>query len=486
MEESSVECRKCHAEILDGARFCIRCGTLLEGAPSPGTRTLTSRPPAPFTALLSPQGSALASPEPASSLSEAMGNAVEQAEEASWTEAAGGTGETPEITGEARTLSLAGMAADLAAVAKAPSPETDPIRRHDSMVDFSRDELLRRARVKQSMKRAGLAGMDLSGLNLEGVDFGRADLEGANLENAKLRGAILRSANLRGAKLRGADLAQADLDKADLEDAELEGASLEGAQLKRASLVSARLGNANLTGADLTGAELDFADLTGANLKTAVLCFAELTEATLRNVDLSQADARHALFRDAELEGALLHDAHLAGADLSGIRTARVRAERIDVSDAGDGSALREGDHAIAFLRGEEPSSAALATTRYFGKGDVLRDATLEFGKNSVIRIDSRFQNCSIRLSEGAELTIGEEGVLKDCSIVGAGKIIVHGRFFERTSPGIAGARSVVVSSRGGIVSGIEQAPGATVFAFEPGCRLRVKIHKIETPQAAE
>ena len=38
-----------------------------------------------------------------------------------------------------------------------------------------------------------------------------------------------------------------------------------------------------------------------------------------------------------------------------------------------------------------------------------------------------------------AELTIGEPGVLKDCEIVGRGKITVHGRFFERKSPGIVG-----------------------------------------------
>ncbi|HEY3500121.1 MAG TPA: pentapeptide repeat-containing protein, partial [Polyangiaceae bacterium] len=291
MEVSSVECRKCHAEMFDGARFCIRCGSALEGVASVTTRTLTSRPPAPFSELLSPSNPAAPGPASATSLSEAMGNAVQQAEE-SWSAPA---------EPDTRTLSLAEMAADLATVAaKAPLAGTaDPIRRQEEkMVDLSRDEVLRRARVKQSMKRAGLAGMDLAGVNLEGVDFGRADLEGANLENAKLRGAILRSANLRGAKLRGADLAEADLDKADLEDAELEGVFLAGAQLKRASLVSARLGNANLTGADLTGAELDFADLTGSNLKNAALCFAELTEATLRNVDLSQADARHALFKD--------------------------------------------------------------------------------------------------------------------------------------------------------------------------------------------
>ena len=34
--------------------------------------------------------------------------------------------------------------------------------------------------------------------------------------------------------------------------------------------------------------------------------------------------------------------------------------------------------------------------------------ATLEFGDGSRIHIDSRFDNCSITLGEGAELTIGE------------------------------------------------------------------------------
>jgi hypothetical protein len=62
----------------------------------------------------------------------------------------------------------------------------------------------------------------------------------------------------------------------------------------------------------------------------------------------------------------------------------------------------------------------------------------------------------------------------------------VHGRFFERQSPGIRGVRRLVVSSRGGVVGAIEQAPEATVFAFEPGCRLRVKIAQAKVPEAAE
>jgi hypothetical protein len=103
-----------------------------------------------------------------------------------------------------------------------------------------------------------------------------------------------------------------------------------------------------------------------------------------------------------------------------------------------------------------------------------------------VIHIDSRFENCLITLGEGAELTIGRSGVLKGCEIVGAGRITVHGRFFERASPGIAGARSVTVSGTGAVVGGLQQAAQATVFAFEPGCRLRVKIMRPPALEAAE
>jgi hypothetical protein len=103
-----------------------------------------------------------------------------------------------------------------------------------------------------------------------------------------------------------------------------------------------------------------------------------------------------------------------------------------------------------------------------------------------VIHIDSRFENCLITLGEGAELTIGKTGVLKACEIVGSGRITVHGRFFERSSPGISGARNITVSSSGAVVGGLEQSAEATVFAFEPGCRLRVKILKPRVREAAE
>jgi hypothetical protein len=332
------------------------------------------------------------------------------------------------------------------------------------MADLTKDEVLRRVRAKQSLKRAGLAGLDLSGANLEGVDFSRADFDGAILDDAKLAGAQLANASLRGASLKRADLTGANLARADLENADLCDARLVRADLERASLPNAKLERATLCEAKLIGAEL--------------------SDAVMSAADLSRADARHTSF-----DGALLNGLRIDGAKLSGASFVRARVstpifEWIDVSDGGDGSQRLDGERVFAFLGGRRDS--VLPKTRYFGKGDVLRDAKLEFGEGSVIHIDSRFENCSITLGEGAELTIGKSGVLSSCEIVGGGRITVHGRFFERATPGIAGARSITVSNSGAIVGGLEQAEEATLFAFEAGCRLRVKILKPRMRTAAE
>ena len=52
----------------------------------------------------------------------------------------------------------------------------------------------------------------------------------------------------------------------------------------------------------------------------------------------------------------------------------------------------------------------------------------------------------------------------------------MHGHFFERESPGIVGARQVMVSANGALVASVKQHAELTRFAFERGSRLRVKI----------
>ena len=363
-------CPKCHTEMFLGARFCVRCGVRLDASGAQVSADI-------FTADLKPRVVPPQAPTTVEEIDEGF-EAIEPEDE------------TPII--DPKPSARAAQAA--------PEPEQADKRRSQEMAEYSRDEVLRRVRNKQSLKRAGLSGIDLAGVNLEGVDFGRADLDGANLANAKLAGAVLRSAYLRGTVLTGADLSLTDL------------------------------GRADLTGAKLSGARLCGADLSHT----------DLTDADFSRADLAQADLRQATLCRTNLEGALIEQAK----------------------------------------RGSE------STTRYFGKGDVLRDATLEFGEGSVIQVDSRFENCSIALGEGAELTIGEPGVLKNCSIVGRGNIVVHGRFFERSSPGIVAPRSLLVSTHGAVVGSIEQAQESTAFAFEPGCRLRVKILEPRERLAAE
>ena len=46
------------------------------------------------------------------------------------------------------------------------------------------------------------------------------------------------------------------------------------------------------------------------------------------------------------------------------------------------------------------------------------------------------------------------------------------------------GPKSLVVSARGAMVGAVEQSEDTTVFAFQPGCRLRVKILRPAAPQA--
>ena len=262
----------------------------------------------------------------------------------------------------------------------------------------------------------------------------------------------------------------ADLSGANLMNSNLQGATLDGALFVGAVLSDADLRGASALATNLEGAHLERATLDGAALNRAVL---------------DDADLRHASLAGAKLEGASMRRAKVGGANFAGAEIEGLALDWLDASLLADGGQRLEGARAVAFLRGEAPREEA-SGTRYFGKGDMLRDATLEFGEGSRIFIDSRFDNCAITLREGAELTIGEAGVLKSCSIVGQGRVIVHGRFFERQSPGIAGVRSLVVSARGGLVGGIEQDPGGTSFAFEPGCRLRMKILRPRLPVAAE
>jgi len=213
------------------------------------------------------------------------------------------------------------------------------------------------------------------------------------------------------------------------------------------------------------------------NFSRAHLQKADLTGASLMRTNFSGADLRKANLDKAKLEGTILTGARIAGIASKTAAIGAVTMDWVDVAADDDGHKRLQGEAAMAVLTGKEPEGGKKqSTTRYFGAGDVLRFAALEFDSGATVEIESRFEQCSITLGEGTELVVGSEGVLAGCNIKGGGNITIHGQFFEGESPGIAEPKRLVVTNGGVLVGSVMQAEVPTQFAFEPGSRLRMKI----------
>ncbi len=375
------------------------------------------------------------------------------------------------------------------------------------MADYSREEVLDKSNKGESLERADLRNIELNQAQLENANLRRADLEGVNLEESNLRNAVLSNANLRDSYLVNANLEGANLQKADLEGAKLNGANLQRADLSRANLEGASLEGSNLAGARLNFAQLELANLGGAVLEGAQLANADLREAylggakfckaNLRNARMEQVNLEEADLTDADLRDSNLKNANLAGVTMTGAklygfevdidRLGAVIAEWVDFSEFGDGRTKCPGASLVEQY-GQMKNGSAVSKSpapspdqgkRFFGPGDVLRNATLEFGEKSLVEIESRFENCSIGLAAGAILKLGKHGVLQGCQIVGFGEIVIHGEFRENgKSPGFVGPKRLIVGKHGVVSSSVQQPPELTEFFFEHGCRLQLKIQK--------
>ncbi|MBK7977914.1 MAG: pentapeptide repeat-containing protein [Deltaproteobacteria bacterium] len=395
------------------------------------------------------------------------------------------------------------------------------------MITRSAQNVLRDLEVAGSLERANLAGLELQGISIPKANLARADLRGANLAGADLRGADLSSANLReanltealleGAKLRHADLEDANLSKAALRGADLAAANLEGANLERASLVNARLeravlidanvGKGDLGGARCRGADWNAAYLGGAILRGSDLARGNLQAANLEEADLTDADLRDANLSTAVLTGAVLDGARVFGAALSEVQLESSKTLWVDLSASGDRTEKAEraklgGFPRLALLRaagsgtdaagaGEGgPSAQALAAAappaapvvlepgaRFFGRGDVLRNAELVFAPGAVITVEGTFDRCQLHLGEGTRLEVGRSGSLVACKILGAGHVIVLGRLTNDGGDGAETTARVLRVAAGGFAAGrVRQPDGGTRFGFEPGCVLRLEI----------
>jgi len=178
--------------------------------------------------------------------------------------------------------------------------------------------------------------------------------------------------------------------------------------------------------------------------------------------------------------GHIAQGAKLAGSRLDGIREA-LRHKLLILRSAALGSALG----IVPGIGGSVVDWIAYGVTKQtardrdnFGRGDILRNAALQFDDGARVEIDSLFENCQITLGRGTELIIAERGVLADCQIRGEGMITVHGKFYEKDAVGIIGPRRLVVTAGGAVVSTVHSSPNNTAFAFERGCSLRMKILK--------
>ena len=221
----------------------------------------------------------------------------------------------------------------------------------------------------------------------------------------------------------------------------------------------------------------------------AVLTKADLSKANLPSADLTNADLRNATLTDAKLEGANLTGAKVLRPRREGRadhrhqgRLARQQPERRRL-----GARRRHADRGRAHRarRRRAPARRSLAPNRrYFGRGDVLRNASLQFDEGATVEIESLFEQCTIALGRGTELVIGPDGVLTGCQITGAGNITINGKFFEKAEAARSRQRRRRSSARtssssrrpGALVGAVQQPPELTRFAFEPGCQLRMTI----------
>lgn len=350
-----------------------------------------------------------------------------------------------------------------------------------------RDAYLAKANLEGvNFQKADLEGAKLDGANLQNADLSRANLSGASLEGAKLSGARMSSAQLDAANMGGAVLMGVDLSGADLCEAYLGGAKLVKADLRNARLEKANFETADLTDADLSGATLKKAYCEGATFCRAILEGAVLEECAFGKADLSAADLRGTSVRGAGFDGAKMTGTRLVGGDFLPEQLAAIVADWVDFSTHANevkvpGPEARDYVSRLrsaAFVPSTGPTSGD-PDKRFFGKGDVLRNATLEFGADSLVEVESRFEQCNIALKDGARLVVGPNGVLEGCQVKGAGEIVVHGSFSEGANgPGIVGPKRLVVGKQGFVSGSVQQVTPPTQFAFEKGCALRLKIRK--------
>ena len=260
-------------------------------------------------------------------------------------------------------------------------PEPAPVPTPPLPPPLTRDDVVARAKARESFEGESLAGLDLSGLDLSDLNLAGARLEGAALRQAKLAGTDLTGASLVRADLAGADLKGAHAAGADFSTAKLRGADLTGADLAGAKLFRADLAEANLTQAILEGADLQEAICNSVNAREALVARADLRESQFKDARCEKADFSKSRLDQANFRSAVLTEARweqVAGAkvDLTGATLTKFRATGSRLPGAllarskGPGSIWKGTDLSGADLRFAQLPDALF-------KGAVLKGANL-------------------------------------------------------------------------------------------------------------
>ncbi|MEM8545528.1 MAG: pentapeptide repeat-containing protein [Cyanobacteria bacterium P01_H01_bin.119] len=235
-------------------------------------------------------------------------------------------------------------------------------------VSMVRAELLRTELSNSNLSQANLSESDLKESRLRW-----ADLSQANLSRADLRFSVLTAANLKSANLQAANLSRANLSGTNLVGAELRHANLTGANLRGANLRGANLRWVDLSGADLGDADLSDAKLSGTHLVGANLEGAELARTSLVHADLVNANLTHAHCVDGDWTGATLTGAKFYGAVCTGLLTANLNCDWIDLSPVGDRSRVQKFAH---------PTEMARFFNRAIPQIEIIVDASLDQSAN--------------------------------------------------------------------------------------------------------
>lgn len=160
------------------------------------------------------------------------------------------------------------------------------------------------------------------------------------LLDARIEGVSLIDRDLSGCVLARCQFVEVMFDRCQLIGSQFFDSRFESCRMTACNLRKAELNGSDLRGVDFTGSEMPRCELIGADLRGANLTSCVLDWAWLIDCDLRDAVLERASFRGTRIAEAKLYNARrfaLGPHDQS-------RVERVDLSPAGDGSVIVDGD----------------------------------------------------------------------------------------------------------------------------------------------